>query len=65
MRSTRARCAPRILACAGILGAELGYLSPKEIPRIAPGVLVLETEVDAIVAELKEPCSQFQTRRVG
>ena len=27
---------PRILACAGILGAELGYLSPKEIPRIAP-----------------------------
>ena len=37
---------PRVLACAGIMGAELGYLSPSEIPRIAPGVLVTETEVD-------------------
>ena len=51
---------PRILACAGILGAELGYLSPKEIPRIAPGVLVTETEVDAIVAELKSLAASFK-----
>lgn len=51
---------PRILACAGILGAELGYLSPSEIPRIAPGVLVSETEVDAIVTELKALASSFK-----
>ena len=51
---------PRILACAGILGAELGYLSPSEIPRIAPGVLVTETEVDAIVTELKALASSFK-----
>lgn len=51
---------PRILACAGILGAELGYLSPQEIPRIAPGVLVTETEVDAIVTELKSLAASFK-----
>lgn len=51
---------PRILACAGILGAELGYLSPSEIPRIAPGVLVSETEVDAIVTELKSLAASFK-----
>lgn len=51
---------PRILACSGILGAELGYLSPSEIPRIAPGVLVSETEVDAIVTELKALAASFK-----
>ena len=51
---------PRVLACAGILGAELGYLSPAEIPRIAPGILVSETEVDSIVAELKALASSFK-----
>ena len=51
---------PRVLACAGILGAELGYLSPSDIPRIAPGVLVSETEVDSIVAELKALASSFK-----
>ena len=52
---------PRILACSGILGAELGYLSPSEIPRIAPGVLVSETEVDAIVTELKTLAASFKS----
>ena len=51
---------PRVLACAGILGAELGYLSPSDIPRIAPGVLVSETEVDAIVSELKALAKSFK-----
>lgn len=51
---------PRVLACAGILGAELGYLSPSDIPKIAPGVLVTETEVDAIVTELKALASSFK-----
>lgn len=51
---------PRILACAGVLGAELGYLSPSDIPKIAPGVLVSETEVDAIVTELRALASSFK-----
>jgi hypothetical protein len=51
---------PRVLACAGILGAELGYLSPAEIPKIAPGVLVSETEVDAIVTELRALAASFK-----
>lgn len=55
---------PRVLACAGILGAEMGFLSPSEIPRIAPGVLVSETEVDAIVTELKALASSFKTEEV-
>ena len=55
---------PRVLACAGILGAELGFLSPSEIPRIAPGVLVSETEVDAIVTELKALASSFKTEEI-
>ena len=54
------RDSPRILACAGILGAELGYLSPSDIPRIAPGVLVTETEVDAIVTELRALATSFK-----
>ena len=55
-----AQLRPRVLACAGIIGAELGYLSPSEIPRIAPGVLVTETEVDAIVTELKTLAASFK-----
>ena len=50
---------PRILACAGILGLNLAT-SPSEIPRIAPGVLVTETEVDAIVTELKSLAASFK-----
>ena len=40
---------PKILASAGIIGSELGYISPSEIPKIAPGVIVSETEVDSIL----------------
>jgi len=51
---------PRILASAGIIGAELGYISPSEIPRIAPGIVVTETEVDSIVNELKALAAKFK-----
>jgi hypothetical protein len=51
---------PRILACAGIIGAELGHLSPSEIPRVAPGVIVSDTQVDAIVMELKALAKAFR-----
>jgi len=51
---------PRILACAGIIGVELGFISPSEIPRIAPGIMVSDTQVDAIVTELKALAEAFK-----
>ena len=51
---------PRILACAGIVGTELGYLTPSQIPRLAPGILVSDDQVDAIVAELKALAATFK-----
>ena len=51
---------PRVLACAGIVGTELGYLTPSQIPRLAPGILVSDDQVDAIVAELKALASTFK-----
>jgi len=53
---------PRILACAGIIGAELGHLSPSEIPRVAPGIMVSESQVDAIVIELKSLAQAFKPK---
>lgn len=53
---------PRILACAGIIGAELGFISPAEIPRIAPGVMISDTQVDAIVSELKALAEAFKPK---
>ena len=51
---------PRVLACAGIIGAELGFISPAEIPRIAPGIMISDTQVDAIVLELKALAEAFK-----
>ena len=53
---------PRILACSGIIGAELGHLSPSEIPRVAPGIIVSENQVDAIVSELKLLADAFKPK---
>ena len=53
---------PKILASAGIIGSELGYISPSEIPKIAPGVIVSETEVDSIITELKSLASSFKPK---
>ena len=55
---------PRVLACAGIVGTELGYLTPNQIPRLAPGILVSDEHVDAIVAELKSLAATFKPRQV-
>jgi hypothetical protein len=51
---------PRVLACAGIVGTELGYLTPSQIPRLAPGILVSDEQVDSIVAELKALVATFK-----
>ena len=55
---------PRVLACAGIVGTELGYLTPNQIPRLAPGILVSDEHVDAIVAELKSLAATFRSQKV-
>ncbi len=53
---------PRILACSGIIGAELGHLSPSEIPRVAPGIIVSDNQVEAIVSELKLLAEAFKPK---
>jgi predicted type IV restriction endonuclease len=53
---------PKVLAASGIIGAELGYLSPSEIPKIAPGVVVSDSEVDSIITELKSLASSFKPK---
>ena len=55
---------PRVLACAGIVGTELGYLTPNQIPRLAPGILVSDEHIDAIVAELKSLAASFKPKQV-
>ena len=54
---------PRVLACAGIVGTELGYLTPNQIPRLAPGILVSDEHVESIVAELKSLAATFKPKQ--
>ena len=54
---------PRILACAGIIGSELGFISPTEIPRIAPGIIISDNQVDAIVVELQALADAFKPKQ--
>ena len=51
---------PRIIAAAGVVGAELGHIAPSEIPRLAPGIKVSDTEVDSIITDLKRLAQQFK-----
>jgi len=52
---------PRVVAAAGVVGAELGFISPADIPRLAPGIKVSDTEIDAIITDLKRLAKQFDT----
>ena len=52
---------PRVVAAAGVIGAELGHISPSEIPRLAPGIKVSDTEVDSIITDLKRLAKQFKS----
>ena len=53
---------PRVVAAAGVIGAELGHISPSEIPRLAPGIKVSDTEVDSIITDLKRLAKQFKSK---
>ena len=40
----------------------MGHISPSEIPRLAPGIKVSDTEVDSIITDLKRLAEQFRTK---
>ena len=51
---------PRVIASGGIFGVELGYLSPRDIPKLPPGISLSESEVEVVVAELRRLARQFR-----
>ena len=38
----------------------MGHIAPSEIPRLAPGIKVSDTEVDSIITDLKRLAQQFK-----
>ena len=50
---------PRIVACGGVVGVELGFISPQDVPPLPSGINLSETEVDAVVAELRSVVNEF------
>ncbi|HIG03792.1 MAG TPA: hypothetical protein EYQ53_05370 [Candidatus Poseidoniales archaeon] len=50
---------PRIVACGGVVGVEMGYLSPRDVPTLPSGISLSENEIDAVVLELRAIVSQF------
>ncbi|MEC8265984.1 MAG: hypothetical protein VXZ95_00660 [Candidatus Thermoplasmatota archaeon] len=56
---------PRVMACAGVLAAELGLISPSEIPRLAPGIVLSDDRIEEIVDELKQLAASFRSAPVG
>ena len=39
----------------------MGHIAPSEIPRLAPGIKVSDTEVDSIITDLKRLAQQFKS----
>ena len=56
---------PRVMACAGVLAAEMGLISPSEIPRLAPGIVLSDDRIEEIVGELKQLAATFRSTPVG
>ena len=56
---------PRVMACAGVLAAELGLISPSEIPRLAPGIMLSDDRIEEIVDELKQLAASFRSSPAG
>jgi len=52
----------RILACAGIMGVELGHLQHSDVPKLPEGMQYTQTEVDAVVADLRRIVHQFKDK---
>jgi hypothetical protein len=58
-RVNTAELRPRIVACGGVVGVELGFISPRDVPPLPSGINLSENEIDAVVAELRTVISQF------
>jgi hypothetical protein len=53
------------MACSGVLAAEMGLISPSEIPRLAPGMALSDDRIEEIVGELKQLAASFRSTPVG
>ena len=49
---------------AGLLGSELGYLSPAEVPRLPSTLLQQDDDLEDIVTELRSLAGRFKRSEV-
>ena len=52
---------PRILAAAGVIGTELGFISPSQIPKLAPGIVLDDAGIESVITELQALAQKFKT----
>ena len=52
---------PRVLAAAGVIGTELGFISPSQIPKLAPGIILDDTGIESVITELQALAQKFKT----
>jgi hypothetical protein len=52
---------PRVLAAAGVIGTELGFISPSQIPKLAPGIVLDDTGIESVITELQALAQKFKT----
>ncbi|RAH16147.1 MAG: hypothetical protein CMB56_001560 [Methanobacteriota archaeon] len=54
---------PRILGAAGVLGVEMGHISPEKIPNLGPENLVVEAQMDSVISEIKKIVNDFESEK--
>ncbi len=54
---------PRVLAAAGVLAVELGYLSRENAPRLPTGITMDEHQLAQVVSNLKDLADKFGSDR--
>ena len=52
---------PRVLAAAGVIGTELGFISPSQIPKLAPGIVLDDAGIESVITELQALAQKFKT----
>ena len=52
---------PRVLAAAGVIGTELGFISPSQIPKLAPGIELDDAGIESVITELQALAQKFKT----
>ena len=51
---------PRVLAAAGVIGTELGFISPSQIPKLAPGIVLDDAGIESVITELQALAQKFK-----